>query len=259
MLDAVDESTKFEVTYGKIIRKESEYQGVILLSVTEDLLSFVYSDSYGTDTEFYILDENGKAISHSYSTLIGVNLYYMPAFFEEYSENNSLIVKRNSSTVLLTNYHDSESGWTIVEERKLNNLLYGDNILFSVVTLFILVVIFAVIISLFLARSICSPIAGIVNDIRESGRNGFSPINESREFAELGEVSVNYNAVVGKVRDLLSEVQKEAKAKRVNELSFLQAQINPHFLHNTLFNVRCLLDMGRIERADRMLQCLIPL
>ena len=43
------------------------------------------------------------------------------------------------------------------------------------------------------------------------------------------------------------------------ELSFLQVQINPHFLHNTLFSIKCLIEIGKGEKAAEMLSNLVRL
>ena len=42
--------------------------------------------------------------------------------------------------------------------------------------------------------------------------------------------------------------------KRLAELEFLQAQINPHFIYNTLFSVKCLVSLGENDTAERMLE-----
>ena len=51
---------------------------------------------------------------------------------------------------------------------------------------------------------------------------------------EVEEVYRNFNFMVGEVRRLLREHFQLGKDARVAELRVLQAQINPHFLYNTL-------------------------
>ena len=51
----------------------------------------------------------------------------------------------------------------------------------------------------------------------------------------------------------IEDIKKYEKQKRVAELSFLQAQINPHFLYNTLSSIRFLISMNQVEKAEDML------
>lgn len=51
---------------------------------------------------------------------------------------------------------------------------------------------------------------------------------------EIGEVQQNFNYMVDKVNQLLQERHEISQAARKAELNALQAQINPHFLYNTL-------------------------
>ena len=51
---------------------------------------------------------------------------------------------------------------------------------------------------------------------------------------EMHELSVNFNALLTRVEELLHTVQVEQEQKRETQFQLLQAQINPHFLFNTL-------------------------
>lgn len=42
-------------------------------------------------------------------------------------------------------------------------------------------------------------------------------------------------------------------------MNFLRAQINPHFLYNMLFSIRCTVEMGKSEQAVQMIQAFTDL
>ena len=72
-------------------------------------------------------------------------------------------------------------------------------------------------------------------------------------------MSNRLNAMLNRMRGLMEGIRQKEKQKRRMELSFLQAQINPHFMYNTLFSIKCMVDMEKNEEASRMLVSFIQL
>lgn len=65
-------------------------------------------------------------------------------------------------------------------------------------------------------------------------RGDFSQKVDVMTFDEVGEASACFNGMVDDIRDLINKNYVMALKERESELDVLQAQINPHFLYNTL-------------------------
>jgi len=81
--------------------------------------------------------------------------------------------------------------------------------------------------------------------------------NESRD--EIGQVTRNFNTMLSQIRQLIENVKNKEKEKRKAELAALRAQINPHFLSNTLNTVRCLAHTQKAYNIENILVSLIEL
>jgi sensor histidine kinase YesM len=66
---------------------------------------------------------------------------------------------------------------------------------------------------------------------------------------EIGQMGRTFNHMVVHIRELMHQVAEEEKQKRLIEIDFLQAQINPHFISNVLNNV---VWMAKIQHADNI-------
>ena len=59
----------------------------------------------------------------------------------------------------------------------------------------------------------------------------------SKRRDEIGRLIISFNYMVGKIRQLIYEVYQKKIEQKNAEIRALQAQINPHFLYNTLDSI----------------------
>lgn len=95
-------------------------------------------------------------------------------------------------------------------------------------------------ISIFAAiiRSINQPLNRLVYMCEEIGRGNFSIRVPCPPTDELSYLTASLNSMSSKIEQLVSEVYVKNLTKRDLELQMLRSQINPHFLYNTLENMR---------------------
>ena len=85
----------------------------------------------------------------------------------------------------------------------------------------------------------------------------YTPGNEP--VTELQTLSDSFAHMVGMVQELMARIKAEELSLRKTELKALQAQINPHFLYNTLDSIQWMCEQGKNEDAIKMISALARL
>lgn len=75
---------------------------------------------------------------------------------------------------------------------------------------------------------------------------------EIKNEDEFGLLSRSFNAMVIRIKYLIEEVYKKELMIKDTEYKYLQAQINPHFLYNTLDSISWLANMAGVRDVSRM-------
>ena len=231
---------------GRIIKDliTDETLGILIMDISEIMLYERYSDMLKDGSKIYIVDSNKKIISSKDKRFIGQN-------YEE-------IKKVNKRSFIFNNIEIesfiNEYEWSIVQEIPLS-IMMKVSIQIAKKTFFIilLVSIIALIITYKLSVWITKPIIDIKNNMEEVMEGNLKVRVGISNHDEIGQLQVSFNQMVEKLYLSIEDIKKYEKQKRVAELSFLQAQINPHFLYNTLSSIRFLISMNQVEKAEDML------
>ena len=116
----------------------------------------------------------------------------------------------------------------------------------------ILAAILMIVIALFLsAAGIAGQVQKFITKLRQTkeiNQNAYVDVDSSDEFRELADV---YNAMLKRIDTLIQQVYKQQLLMKDAQIESLQAQINPHFLYNTLDCINSLADLGRMEEVKK--------
>ncbi len=82
---------------------------------------------------------------------------------------------------------------------------------------------------------------------------------QPQAVAELQALSDSFSHMSRRIEELMEKVRREEKVLRKTELRALQAQINPHFLYNTLDSIQWMCEQGKTEDASKMVGALARL
>jgi two-component system sensor histidine kinase YesM len=119
------------------------------------------------------------------------------------------------------------------------------------------VILLALLLSNLLARVISEPIRRLANRVNRIDGEQLSLDTSGIAQHEINVLHDVLHHLLHRIKRLIHEVRLEQEKKRTAEIAALQAQINPHFLYNTLYSIEqlCLMN-GRGEEAAKMVRAL---
>ncbi|BBI31520.1 histidine kinase [Cohnella abietis] len=243
-----------------ISRDGTQKLGVFLVDLNFNVLSDMLKDiKLGVRGYVFIIDSEGKIVYHPQQQLIYSDLKTELIDKVLTNQSDSFTSKEGSNSRIYS-IQDSDFGWKIVGVSYVNELVANQkNTLLSFILLGLICIVIAVMVSVFLTQRISQPIKILENHMKEVEKGNFDIHVPVSRTIELGRLARTFNIMVSKIKELMTQAIADQEQKRVSEIKALQAQINPHFLYNTLDSIIWMAQSNKVKEITIMTSALSKL
>lgn len=208
----------------------------------------------------YIIDKEGNIIYHPQQQMIYAGLKKENIDFTVDKEDGSYIQNFNGEKIIVSIKTTRYTDWKVVGVSFYDEMVTTKkDIYYFFLTLLVISIVIVIIISIIISARISFPIKRL-EKIMKRVENGELDINAKIEGEdEVKQLSNTFNLMIEKIRILMEQNKEESEEKRKSELKALQAQINPHFLYNTLDSIVWMAENGENEGVIKMVTALANL
>lgn len=224
----------------KIISEQFEEKGVICFAINDRFFKIIDEGlDYMNDDNLIILNQKGELlkavdIANAEDIIKRIEPYQKKHY---YTYNIEKEIEGRRYTVLVIN--TSGSGWTIISFFSHDVLLRGiEEIFYGILELIIIVLLIVVVITGVISRTITRNVNIIEEGMKHYEAGAFDYRVKPVSYDEVGLLGLQLNYMAMKISELIQMLQLKEEEKKKLEVETLQAQINPHFLYNTLGSLK---------------------
>ncbi len=116
----------------------------------------------------------------------------------------------------------------------------------------VLLVLLTIAVSNLFSRIFSLPIQEWIKNVQSAERGCPDVTFPNTNCEEIAVLNDGLQALFQKMSEMVQHIEREHQHKRELEMAILQAQINPHFLYNTLYSIQQLYGMGENQTASKM-------
>ena len=255
LIQPVGEGQNTATLFRLIGTPDSQVNGIILLNLKEEYFKeLLAQDPAFSPNYFALLSPDGITYFNSPEEKYLLDEQLTTRILTNEKTSDNLSYRLNNGEKISVIYDTILiNGWKLIsiipEEKMFADVNKMTNMMIFYSAIFIII---ALAISAAFSNLLIKPILQLANKVKMIGRGEKNVKFDIQANNEIGTLNDGIQEMMNRINQLIERVYLEMDNKRVAELSALQAQIQPHFLYNTLFAIKQLCELGETENANAM-------
>jgi len=230
--------------------------GSLLITVKDNELRKMYAGSLTESQNAYLIDSEGNVVSFVENQDVSYHApdEILPLYAGTFRDNAEGVPQ------LVSFYSVEKVGLQLVvaSDLKVLRAAYRQTTLIFLSVL-VLYMILALAVTYIVPQNFVRPIRQLqanIDLVKQGNLDTMVPVTSSDE---IGQLSEQYNDMLRRLRELLNGLMQAQQARHEAEMHALQAQINPHFIYNSLASICFLVFSRQNKEADQALIALISI
>lgn len=238
------------------------YRAYIAAYTSSDNFTDLLKDNLTVDGSVsYIINDQNAIVASSDQSQSGIYLLDYDSIEDSFMSSNNFIERTILDTTVYAGFYNiKQPGWFMVTVLPAGPLITQSNmIMVQYILMYLAFLVLALILAHYMSRSITNRISSVIHQMSKVRKGTLSPMESPTYHDEIGDLIDTYNYMnymTRKMDQLMSEQAKAAEELRLAEFHSLQAQINPHFLYNTMDMINWLAQQGRTAEVSSAVQSL---
>ena len=233
------------------------YDAYVVLYYSSSAFEKILSDNLAlSGSVSYIINDRNSTVASSNDSLSGIYWLDYESIQDAFMSSNNFVEQNIlGETVYAGFYSITEPKWymvTILPSQPLIN--QSNQIILQLLGIYLAILIFAIVLANFLARSITNRLSSVISQMKKVRQGPPVPMESPQAHDEIGDLIDTYNYMTRKMDELIQKQAKASEDLRIAEFNSLQAQINPHFLYNTMDMINWLALQGHTSEVSTAVQ-----
>lgn len=240
------------------IMEDNEYHNCYMaLYFSKDILENVLTENLSSgSTVAYIINNRDSIVAASNMAQAATYLFSYDNIEDNFMSSNSFITKKVLGENVYAGFYKFKlpDWYYVVSIPEKPLLVKSQHFIGLMVLAYFLTIALAFWIANKLSKSLTKRLSLVSNQMAKAKTALPIPLAPPDEKDEIGQVIDSYNYMSNVIRQLLEEQKESAEELRIAEFNSLQAQINPHFLYNTMDMINWLAKQGKTQEVTASIQ-----
>ena len=235
------------------------YKAYLAVYYSDNKLTSILSDNLSLEGSVsYIVNERDAIVATSDPSLSGIYQLDYDTIKASFMSSNNFIERNILDTKVYAGFYSiSSTDWFMVTVLPSPPLIHESNrLMIQIALIYAVFLVLALIFANILAHSITGRLSSVIRQMQTVRHGPPTPMDSPSAHDEIGDLIDTYNYMTRKMDELMKTQAKAAEDLRIAEFNSLQAQINPHFLYNTMDMINWMALQGQTDEISHAVQSL---